>query len=122
MKALDLITPEELVKEANDKGRSFTAIKTNQIRNFFSAVVSVKNKVQMMGNKFEYSKIETDLFLLKPKLAYAAGRQPVVKPFKIFMDDAIDALQQSKDKKLAVENFFHLIESVVAYHKFYGGN
>lgn len=121
MESLDRITPNVLIEIADEKGKTFRTIKTNQIRNFFSAVVSIKNQVQMAGKDFKFSEIETELLLLKPKLAYAAGRQSVVKPFKEFMDEAIDAVINSDDQKKAITNFFNLIESVVAYHKFYGG-
>lgn len=120
MEKLDIIKPDKIIQVAKQKGEDFNKIKTNQIRNFFAAVVSIKNKVEAM-DEFNYSEIETDLLLLQPKLAYAAGRQTVVRPFKEFMDDVIHAIQESTDKEKAVKNFFNLIESVVAYHKFYGG-
>jgi CRISPR type III-A-associated protein Csm2 len=72
------------------------------------------------------------LVLLKPKLAFAAGRQHAVrKNFKPFMDAAINGVLNAPDtnpedkenkktgKQRALENYLALIESVVAYHKFY---
>lgn len=122
MDKLDRINPKDLVEEAKKQGEKFKFIKTNQIRNFFSAVVSIKNQVQAAGSDFKFSQVETELLLLKPKLAYAAGRQSDVKPFKEFMDDAIDLVVNSENKEKALLNFLSLIESVVAYHKFYSGN
>jgi len=120
MENLDIIKPDKMIQVAEKKGKDFKKIKTNQIRNFFAAIVSIKNKVEAM-DEFIYSEIETELLLLQPKLAYAAGRQNVVRPFKEFMDEIIPSIQKSTDKEKAVINFFNLIESVVAYHKFYGG-
>lgn len=97
-----------------------SSIKTNQIRNFFAAILAIKNKVETM-EKFDFSKIETDILLLKPKIAYAAGRKKEVLPFKDLVDDLIDAIKNSKNKEKAVNNFFVIIESIIAYHKFYGG-
>jgi CRISPR type III-A-associated protein Csm2 len=37
------------------------------------------------------------------------------------MDEVIDAVLKAKDKKKAIENFITLNESIIAYHKFYGG-
>lgn len=122
MEPLDKIKPDDLIKIAEDKGKDFKRIKTNQIRNFFSAVVSIKNQVQMAGKDFKYAQVETELILLKPKLAYAAGRQPDVKPFKEFMEFAIDSVVKSDNQEKALLNFLSLIESVVAYHKFYSEN
>ncbi|MBC7196765.1 MAG: type III-A CRISPR-associated protein Csm2 [Deferribacterales bacterium] len=107
-----------MIEIARQKGESFNSIKTNQIRNFFAAVLSIKNKVQAMES-FEFNEIKTDVLLLKPKVAYAAGRNNAVKNFKIFIDDLVDALLESSDKKKATSNFLNIIESVVAYHKFY---
>jgi CRISPR-associated protein Csm2 len=121
MENLDIIKPDKIIQVAETKGKEFKKIKTNQIRNFFAAVVSIKNKVEAM-DEFNYSEIETELLLLQPKLAYAAGRQPVVLPFKEFVDEIIPAIHKSTDKEKAVNNFLILIESVVAYHKFYSEN
>jgi len=120
MENLDVIKPEEIIEIADKEGKNFTKIKTNQIRNFFAAVLSIKNKVQSM-DKFDFEEIKTDILLLKPKIAYAAGRKNNVKPFKEFIDRLVDALTKSTNKEKATQNFFNIIESVVAYHKFYGG-
>jgi len=122
MEPLDKIKPDVLIKIAEDKGKDFKKIKTNQIRNFFSAVVSIKNQVQLAGKEFKFSQVETELLLLKPKLAYAAGRQSDVKPFKEFMEKAIDSVVNSENNEKALLNFLSLIESIVAYHKFYSEN
>nr|QNO50785.1 hypothetical protein HMJGLFMP_00027 [Methanosarcinales archaeon ANME-1 ERB6] len=60
------------------------------------------------------------LELLKPRLAYAA-RHDEVKPLKKVLDKAIDGVKNSDNKREAFENFLRFIESIVAYHKFYGG-
>jgi CRISPR-associated protein Csm2 len=116
----DSITAKEIVEIANKKGEEFRKINTNQLRNFFNEVVSIKNNMLSM-NEFNFSLIESKLILLKPKLAYAAGRQNTIKLFKTFMDEVIDAVLKAKDKKKAIENFITLNESIIAYHKFYGG-
>jgi CRISPR-associated protein Csm2 len=69
-----------------------------------------------------YDKVSSQLTMLKPKLAYAAGRQTAVRAtFYPIMKSAIDGVTSANEKKRALENFFMFIESVVAYHKFYGG-
>jgi len=120
MENLDVIKPEKIIEIADKEGKNFKQIKTNQIRNFFASVLSIKNKVQSM-DKFDFEKIKTDILLLKPKIAYAAGRKKEVEPFKNFIDELVAALIESTDKEKATQNFFNIIESVVAYHKFYGG-
>ena len=94
-------------------------LKTNQIRNFYSAIMQMRTDYAQHG----YSKeLEQKLVMLKPKLAYAAGRQSAVRNnFYPFMKMAIDGVLQSGQKGATLEKFFLLVESVVAYHKFYGG-
>ena len=133
MKPLDdmgTITPEEIVDVAKENARLFkeARIKTNQIRNFYAEINSMKLILQTQkGKESEESilvKMNRKLILLKPKLAYAAGRQQGVKKVYDFMSRAINGVGAAEDnKKLeAYQNFFDLIESVVAYHKYYGDN
>lgn len=133
-----------IVEEAQTKAQVFKndKLKTNQIRNFYSAIAQMRIKFQeakrsnenedKSGDEAEKSKdknkakngyktVKTDLIMLKPKLAYAAGRQAAVKAnFYRFMTDAIQAVEASEDKNKAMENYFALIESVVGFHKYFG--
>lgn len=120
---MNMFDSEDLLGLSIHYGEQFAkSIKTNQIRNFFAAILSIKNKVDASTEKFDFDKIKTDFILLKPKIAYAAGRKNEVKPFKEFIDELVDALMQSDNSTdKATKNFFTIIESVVAYHKFYGG-
>lgn len=97
-------------------------IKTNQIRNVFDAIKRVEMEwIKEKGKENpDFSKIERELELLKPRLAYAA-RHNEVKPLKKVLDKAIDGVKNSNNKREAFENFLRFIESIVAYHKFYGG-
>lgn len=68
----------------------------------------------------DYKKCESSFFLLRPKMAYAAGREAKnlgVQLFKFFFDDAYKYVNDEKTFK----NFCNLIEAVLAYHKAYGG-
>ena len=76
-----------------------------------------------LKNKGEVTdEIRRDLILLKPKLAYSAGRQRAVKPFYELLSKAIDATKDSTDKVKSLNNFIALVETIVAYHKYNGGN
>lgn len=121
------LMPEALNEIADEKGKEFIKIKTNQIRNVFANINLIRTNFKIaatfkvQNEKKVFDEIKRDLILLKPKLAYAAGRQNVVKPFKEFLFDLINRTVNSKDPKAALENFFTMVESVVAYHKYYGG-
>lgn len=139
------IDTETIVEIAEMQGKAFkeAKIKTNQIRNFYAEVNTMKLKFQeFMRNKKKEklngqgagatSNLKTledlnrKLILLKPKLAYAGGRQIEVKQVYTFFKHVIDGVSEaSKDKDedtwiKALENFFDLTESVVAYHKYHG--
>ncbi len=120
------ITPQDIDSIGNSYAKDFVVgkrekdkVKTNQLRNFYSSIVAIRNKYRIV--KEVNSQIERDLILLKPKLAYAAGRQKSIEPFYNLMKIAIDATVSEKvsNKKAAFENLIALTEAIVAYHKFY---
>jgi CRISPR-associated protein Csm2 len=122
------LKPEDLNAIADKKGNDFTKIKTNQIRNVFANINAIRTDFKIaittkdaQDQNEKINKIKRDLVLLKPKLAYAAGRQNVVKSFQEFLFELINKTVNSKKIELALENFFIMVESVVAYHKFHGG-
>ncbi len=129
-KPLDGVDIKIIVEEAKEKAQIFNKdrLKTNQIRNFYSAIAQMRIKFQEAkksddekDNKSGYEAVKTDLIMLKPKLAYAAGRQAAVKAnFYGFMTDAIESVEASTDKNKAMEKYFSLIESVVGFHKYFG--
>ena len=77
---------------------------TSQIRN-------VLDEIQKMKEYDEYR-----LQMLRPKLAYAAGRHKGVKEFRQLIEVLI-----KNTNKTNFSNFRNFVEAIVAYHKFYGG-
>ena len=120
---LGTITPEELNRQGEEWGKKladqYTGIKTNQIRNLYSAVQHIR--VRASQPEVNQDDINRRLIFLKPKLAYASGRQTNLKPLRAFLANAIDSVVKSEDPAKARDNFFILMESIVAYHKFHGG-
>jgi len=121
---LDTVSPQLIDTLAQDYGKRLAdqkrGIKTHQVRNVFAHVNSMR--VRLQRDRTWTDDLERTLILLKPKLAYAAGRQHNVKPFQELLSQAIDGVVASNDKVRAVQNFFDLVESIVAYHKYHGGN
>ena len=66
--------------------------------------------------------------MLKAKLAYAEGRvrqkngnkELRIADFREVMDEAINVVDSSTDKKKSFANFINFFEAIVAYHKVYG--
>lgn len=102
----------ELVKDAESFGSYLKSrgLETNQIRKFLDAINRIKAEL-VEGT--EFSKIETDVVLLKPKLAYAAARQSPAEPLSNVMAVAIDQVHSRED----FDRLVQLIESIIAYHK-----
>jgi len=121
IKGLDETAVEQIIEEAKVKAEATAKeIKTNQVRNFYSAVLKIRLNFENKNKQWDED-IETEVLMLKPKLAYAAGRQQKVKEFASFIEQYIEALCISEDKSKALEKFFILLESYVSYHKYFGG-
>ncbi|MEP6519623.1 type III-A CRISPR-associated protein Csm2 [Microcoleus vaginatus] len=106
----------DLVKHAEDFGPYLKQqrLETNQVRKFLDAVNQMKVTLAQTN---DFSKIEIEVVLLKPKLAYAAARQKAAKPMSEVMSAAIDKVRSTED----FERLVQLIESIIAYHKAEGG-
>jgi CRISPR-associated protein Csm2 len=80
-------------------------VSTSQLRNVYDKVTKTKSL--------------NELKLIRPQLAYIAGRATIdkenIKKFLAFIDSLIKKAD-SEDKRKEFKTFF---ESVVAYHKFY---
>lgn len=100
---------EELGKTLADKSYGLT---NSKIRSIYGEI----KRIQTSG----YEKQKPSFYLLRPKMAYAAGRElenAGVQLFKLFFEDA---WKEVKDEK-TFKNFCNLIEAVLAYHKAFGG-
>lgn len=116
-----------LVKHAEEFGPFLRnrRLETNQIRKFLDAINRLKAQLTQGDTKESapkddaalFAEIETDIVLLKPKLAYAAARQEAAKPLSEVMAVAIDRVHNLKD----FERLVQLVESIIAYHKAEGG-
>jgi len=100
---------EELNKYAREKGEEFAKGKKRD-RLSASQIRSVLDEIQRM-NRYDKRK----LHLLRPKLAYAAGRHKgKVVNFQELMDTAILMVNESN-----FEYFRDFVEAIVAYHRYY---
>ncbi len=120
LSGLSRLPGDELINIAQKLGQHLktTGLKTTQIRRFLDGI----RRLDMQFNKGKGNKekgfLPDQVMLLKPKLAYAAGRNREVEPLMDIVEPAITAGSKSYDdfKKL-----LSLMEAIVAYHKYYGG-
>jgi CRISPR-associated protein Csm2 len=132
LQSLEKYPIRDLVKHSESFGKFLKAqrLETNQVRKFLDAINQAKFKItRLKGNTSDsdnstntlkddiFKAIESDIVMLKPKLAYAAARQEAAKPLSEVMSHAIDKVHSIEDFNRLVQ----LIESIIAYHKAEGG-
>lgn len=103
---------------SSDRGRDkiIKPMSTTQLRKFFGEI----KRIQAMG--FDNPDAKDDVLMLKPKLAYAVGRdkgETKLGDFYKQMSIALDAIDIQNTKHF--NNFIKIFEAVVAYHKAAGG-
>jgi len=104
----------KLIEVAERLGQDFAhGLSTSQIRNVFGEV----RRLQMKG-KFD-QQAARELILLKPKLAYQAGRhRGKVEELAKVLSKAIDRVGSDQER---FERFVDFFEAILAYHRAYGG-
>lgn len=115
-------TPQQIESYYAGKGKDYyQKFSTNQLRNFFSEIVSLRTFYR--ANPTQRNKIELRLRKLKAMLLYAEGRQTGRSDLSNFRRDVFDlidsVLNQNGDFNKKLELFFDIMEGFVAYHKFY---
>lgn len=138
-------------KEINGRKKTINKVKTNQIRNVFSKIVSLRNYYKINNSIYDRiaelkknkevtakdqdllisleqksklieEKIKRELYIIKYLVAYAKGRNSDIINFQKEMDRVITGAINSSNFKLGIENFFTIIEGFVAYHKYNNGD
>jgi CRISPR-associated protein Csm2 len=104
---------EEEVQEMGRKVERNGDMSNSQIRNIYGEI----KRIQMIGN---FDKAKTSFYLLKPKLAYAFGRNSSNSGLKLFKKIFDEASQYVIDDR-TYNNFCNLMEAILAYHRAYGG-
>ncbi|GAX41468.1 Csm2 family CRISPR-associated protein [Tolypothrix sp. NIES-4075] len=100
-----------------DKEEEIRKIKDSAEQELIIILKNIQKQADNKKDKLIFPKIEADVVLLKPKLAYAAARQRSAKPLEEVISIAIDKVESTKD----FERLVQFIESIIAYHKAEGG-
>lgn len=95
------------------------ALTTSQIRKFFG---------QLKRIQADFKNLNSEIPRLRPRLAYAVGRdknsrgdnKTKIKEFYNELDKAMRNLDTKSEQEF--NNFVALVESIVAFHKFHGGD
>ena len=103
------IDDKEMIEKADKFGKHLAKarLKTSQIRRFYDEM----KRIERQFNR-------NSVLMLKPRLAYAAGRnKSAMSDFYAVCSICIDNTSDKED----FEKFTQFIEAILAYHKFYGG-
>ena len=91
-------------------------LKTNQLRKFFAAIRKIEQKNS-------WDEIESEFYLIKPRMAVSVGRENMPKLFYELIMACMEKVdigsEEEKMKNLKV--FIEFFESIVAYHKYLYG-
>lgn len=115
----------KLIELANSKGQIIKnkGIKTNQLRNIFEAIYKLKvnytaEKLNTVTRKDAEKNLINNLQMLRAKLAYAKGKKPEMECIRAIFDPLIEQAKDYED----FETIYKLLEGIISYHKYYGGN
>ena len=86
-------------------------------------VIPVKVGFRKIEQKNSWDEIESEFYLLKPRMAVSVGRKKMPKPFyKLIMTcmEKVD-IGSEEEKMENLKVFIEFFESIVAYHKYLYG-
>jgi CRISPR-associated protein Csm2 len=106
---------EEMVSFAEDCGKKLVA---GNLTN--SKIRSIYGEIKRIQGAKDFEKSKTSFYLLKPKVAYAQGREPKNNGLILFKEIFDGAFKLVTDDK-TYENFCNLMEAILAYHRAFGG-
>lgn len=109
----------ETQTEDNDLRKSVT---TSQIRNMLSKINELGEQARSKSEEKLTDKEISKLQYIKMRIAYDAGRDRDEK-VKKFVKEAkiLELISDIKDSREKLDIFYSYFESLVAYHRFYGG-
>lgn len=106
---------EEMVSFAEKCGRDLAS---GNLTN--SKIRSIYGEIKRIQGAKDFEKTKSSFYLLKPKVAYAQGREPLNMGLKLFKEIFDGAFSLVNDNK-TYENFCNLMEAILAYHRAFGG-
>ncbi len=108
---------EKLAKDRNFRGN----LKTTQLRKFFDTIVSNQERLKSGG----WDLIESDFHMIRPNLAYAKGRKLIPDDFFHLVSACLEKVNppgtDDTQRKENYKRFVELMQALVAYIKYYGG-
>lgn len=95
-------------------------ITTSKLRNLLSQFVDAYNAENLRSDETLKPENVNALTMARIRMLYEAGRDPKVKSF-IEAADLLPYLKGIGNSRENMINYYHYLEALVAYHKYYGG-
>jgi CRISPR-associated protein Csm2 len=124
LKDLDIKSIADEDGYADKIAHTLRNMKTAQLRRFFGAIKLIERTIEEENPEKAWDEVEAEFYLLKPKIAYAKGRKLIPDEFYQVLKVSLNKINigTNKDKIENFKRFVKFLESIVAYHKFYGGD
>lgn len=124
LKDLDIKSMADENGYADKIAHTLRNMKTAQLRRFFGAIKSIERTIEEENPEKAWDEVEAEFYLLKPKIAYAKGRKLIPEEFYQVLKVSLNKINvgSNEDKIENFRIFVRFLESIVAYHKFYGGD
>ena len=106
-----------LKEENNDR----LALTTSKILGLLSMTASIYTDVQRNRSETLSEELQSRVQYLRMRVAYEAGRDPVVKKF-VIKAELLEQLSNIRADKERLLLFCRYMEALVAYHRYHGGN
>ena len=111
----------QLKNKTNPKtGKSVPRVTTSKIRSILAMTSDIYNEVIMLQDDKLSDDLAGRIEYLRIRVVYEAGREQSVKDF-IMQAKILDILKEIKGSRKNYILFNRYMESLVAFHKFYGG-
>lgn len=112
---------ESVILALKNENNGSLALTTSKIRGLLSMTASIYTDVQRNRSETLSEELQSRVQYLRMRVAYEAGRDPVVKKF-VIKAELLEQLSNIRADKERLLLFCRYMEALVAYHRYHGGN
>lgn len=112
---------ERVILALKEENNGRLALTTSKIRGLLSMTASIYTDVQRNRSETLSEELQSRVQYLRMRVAYEAGRDPVVKKF-VIKAELLEQLSNIRADKERLLLFCRYMEALVAYHRYHGGN
>ena len=112
---------ESVILALKNENNGRLALTTSKIRGLLSMTASIYTDVQRNRSETLSEELQSRVQYLRMRVAYEAGRDPVVKKF-VIKAELLEQLSNIRADKESLLLFCRYMEAMVAYHRYHGGN